>query len=225
MERGIKPRGAHLLWKEALLPLPIPGLESGSHIVKGPCRGTAALEHGAVLCAENQECLHGGSSCRDFTFGSWQVVGARQEAEELQTHSAPRCWQLLPGSELVKCSFIGLPFPTGSGQEALEGQVAFPILSLSPLGALWDGGQGVCVSPPVAGVPSVLNTDYPWQRKGSKAEAAASGLMFFSGLGRVACFQGSQGAAPGEMEQSLPGEHKVGEQGMAGWRDTAPGKN
>lgn len=73
---------------------------------------------------------HGGSSCRDFTFGSWQFVGARQEAEELQTHSAPRCWQLLPGSELVKCSFIGLPFPTGSGQEALEGQVAFPILPL-----------------------------------------------------------------------------------------------
>lgn len=77
---------------------------------------------------------HGGSSCRDFTFGSWQFVGARQEAEELQTHSAPKCWQLLPGSQLVKCPLIGLPFPTGSGQEALEGQVALPILSLTPLG-------------------------------------------------------------------------------------------
>lgn len=53
---------AHLLWKEALLPLPIPDLESGSHVVKCPCRGTAALEHRAVLCAENQECLHGATA-------------------------------------------------------------------------------------------------------------------------------------------------------------------
>lgn len=166
---------------------------------------------------------HGGSSCGDFTFGSWQFVGARQEAEELQTHSAPRCWQLLPGSELVKCSFIGLPFPTGAEQEALEGRVAFPILSLTPLGFSEHFGMVGRESPLVAGVPLVLNTDCPWQRNGRKARAAASGLIF-PGLGRAACFQGSQGAAPGEVEQSPPGEHGAGEQGTAGWRDTSTWK-
>lgn len=171
-----------------------PALERGSAPSPHPRPGVGLTHRKVSLpwhcCPGTRSCFmcrepgmsarsHGRSSCRDFTFGSWQFVGTRQEAEELQTHSAPRCWQLLPGPELVKCSFIGLLFPTGSGQEALEGQVAFPILSLTPLGALWDGGQGVRVSPPVAGAPSVLNTDYPWQRDGSKAEAAASGLIFF----------------------------------------------
>lgn len=114
-------------------PHPRPGVRLTHHKVSLPwhcCPGTRSC----FMCREAGMSARsrGGSSCRDFTFGSWHFVGARQEAEELQTHSAPRCWQLLPGSELVKCSFIGLPFPTGSRQEALEGQVALPILSLAP---------------------------------------------------------------------------------------------
>lgn len=110
-------------------PHPRPGVGLTRRKVSLPwhcCPGTRSC----FMCREPgmsaQSRSHGGSSCGDFTFGSWQFVGARQEAEELQTHSAPRCWQLLPGSELVKCSFIGLPFPTGTEQEALEGRVAFP---------------------------------------------------------------------------------------------------
>lgn len=53
----------------------------------------------------------------------------------------------------------------------------------------------------VAGALSALNRDCPWQRNGSKAEAAASGL-FFSGLRRVSCFQGSQGAVPGRWSRA-----------------------
>lgn len=76
----------------------------------------------------------------------------------------------------------------------------------------------------MAGVPSALNTGCPWQRNGSKGEAAAASGLIFSGLGRASCFQGSPGAGPGEMEQSLPGEHEAGEQGAAGWRDTSTWK-